>query len=58
MEAIAHSPKFAKRTGVPQGVGKDFAEADDRAGITASHGGKPVPVRKRLPYSHSRKSKG
>jgi len=28
MEAIAHSPKFAKKVGVPQSVGKDFAEAD------------------------------
>jgi len=28
MEAIAHSAKFAKKVGVPQSVGKDFAEAD------------------------------
>ena len=28
MEAIAHSPSFAKKVGVPQKVGKDFAEAD------------------------------
>jgi len=28
MEAIAHSPKFAKKAGVPQSVGKDFAAAD------------------------------
>jgi hypothetical protein len=28
MEAIAHSKKFAKKVGVPQSVGKDFAEAD------------------------------
>lgn len=28
MEAIAHSPKFAKKVGVPQSVGKDFAAAD------------------------------
>jgi len=28
MEAIAHSPLFAKKVGVPQKVGKDFAEAD------------------------------
>lgn len=34
MEAIAHSPKFAKKAGVPQSVGKDFARADDKAGIT------------------------
>jgi hypothetical protein len=28
MEAIAHSPSFAKKVGVPQSVGKDFASAD------------------------------
>ena len=28
MEAIAHSPQFAKKAGVPQSVGKDFAAAD------------------------------
>lgn len=28
MEAIAHSPEFAKKAGVPQKVGKDFAKAD------------------------------
>jgi hypothetical protein len=28
MEAVAHSPSFAKKAGVPQSVGKDFAAAD------------------------------
>jgi hypothetical protein len=28
MEAVAHSPEFAKKAGVPQSVGKDFAKAD------------------------------
>ena len=28
MEAIAHSPSFAKKAGVPQSVGQDFAKAD------------------------------
>jgi hypothetical protein len=28
MEAIAHSPSFAKKVGVPMSVGKDFATAD------------------------------
>jgi hypothetical protein len=28
MEAIAHSPSFAKKVGVPQSVGKDFNNAD------------------------------
>ena len=34
MEAIAHDAAFAKHAGVPQSVGKDFARADDKAGIT------------------------
>ncbi len=29
MEAIAHNPKFAKKAGVPQKVGEDFAAADE-----------------------------
>ena len=33
MEAIAHSPEFAKKAGVPQKVGKDFAAADKAAGM-------------------------
>jgi len=28
MEAVAHSPSFAKKVGVPQSVGKEFAAAD------------------------------
>ncbi|MET4341946.1 hypothetical protein [Bradyrhizobium sp. RT9a] len=28
MEAVAHSPAFAKKAGVPQKVGKEFAAAD------------------------------
>jgi hypothetical protein len=28
MEAIANSPSFAKKVGVPQSVGKDFSNAD------------------------------
>ena len=42
MEAIAHSPEFAAKAGVPQKVGADFARADDKAGITKTHNGKPV----------------
>jgi len=47
MEAIAHSPSFAKKAGVPQSVGKDFANADDKAGITKTHDGKPVKKSRR-----------
>jgi hypothetical protein len=28
MEAVAHNPGFAKKVGIPQSVGKDFAQAD------------------------------
>lgn len=28
MEAVAHNPKFAAKAGIPQKVGKEFAEAD------------------------------
>ena len=28
MEAVAHSPAFAKKVGVPQSVGQDFSSAD------------------------------
>lgn len=41
MEAIAHSSSFAKKAGVAQSVGKDFAKADDKAGITKKPSGSP-----------------
>lgn len=28
MEAVAHDPRFAKKAGVPQSVGQEFARAD------------------------------
>lgn len=37
MEAVAHSAEFAKKAGVPQSVGREFAAADDKAGLTKSH---------------------
>jgi hypothetical protein len=43
MEAVKHSPEFAAEVGVPQSVGRDFAAADDAAGITKTHHGKPIP---------------
>lgn len=30
MQAISHNPDFAKKAGVPQSVGKDFASADKK----------------------------
>jgi hypothetical protein len=38
MEMIAHSPKMAKKAGVPQAVGKEFAAADK--GKKFNEGGK------------------
>ena len=29
MEAVAHNPGFAKKAGIPQSVGKEFAAADE-----------------------------
>jgi hypothetical protein len=40
MEAIAHSPSFAKKVGVPQSVGQDFSKADK--GKTFKRGGDMV----------------
>jgi hypothetical protein len=46
MAAIANNPKFAKKVGVPQSVGKDFNNADK--GKTFKEGGmmKPVNMKK------------
>ena len=43
MAAVANSPKFAKKAGVPQSVGKEFAKADK--GKTFQEGG-PMPSKK------------
>ena len=42
-EAIAHNPDFAKKAGVPQKVGKDFAAADKGRSYKA------LPARKSKP---------
>ena len=44
MEAVAHSPAFAKKAGVPQSVGKEFSNADkgrkfSKGGIMAKNNG-------------------
>jgi len=44
MEAVAHSPSFAKKVGVPQSVGKDFSAADK--GRKFSKGGDMVESKK------------
>jgi hypothetical protein len=33
MAAAAHDPKFAKKVGIPQGVAREFNQADTRTGI-------------------------
>ncbi len=33
MAAVAHNPKFAKKVGVPEAVGKEFNMADAKTGI-------------------------
>jgi hypothetical protein len=43
MEAIAHSPSFAKKVGVPQSVGKEFSKADK--GKTFKRGGEMNPTK-------------
>ena len=45
MAAVANNPKFAKRAGVPQSVGRDFAKADK--GKTFQEGGN-VSIKSRL----------
>ena len=35
MQAAAHSPKFAKKAGIPVKVAKEFAAADKRKGTPA-----------------------
>ena len=43
MEAIAHSPSFAKKVGVPQSVGQDFSKADK--GKTFKQGGNTMATK-------------
>jgi len=53
MEAIAHSPSFAKKVGVPQSVGKDFSTADK--GKTFKRGG-DMATKKMNPFAKFEKS--
>lgn len=46
MEAVAHSPAFAKKAGVPQSVGKDFSNADK--GRKFSKGGDIMATEKKV----------
>ena len=56
MRAVAHSPKFAKKVGVPQSVGKDFTMADKKAKKFGDGGAtkKPMVESKRKPLDMRR----
>lgn len=43
MEAVAHSPSFAKKVGIKQSVGKEFASADK--GKSFKRGGQMAKVK-------------
>ena len=46
MQAVAHSPAFAKKVGVPQSVGKEFSNADK--GRKFSKGGDIMATEKKV----------
>ena len=48
MGEVAHNPAFAKKVGIPQSVGKDFAAADK---------GKKFEKKKSPLYDHPRSKK-
>ena len=52
MEAVAHNPAFAKKVGIPQKVGKEFARADKRkadgGGVNAAGNYTKPELRKRI----------
>jgi hypothetical protein len=51
MEAVAHSPAFSKKVGIPSKVGRDFVEADKRKKF--AKGGTSLSVKRgeKLPVS-------
>ena len=54
MAAIAHSPAFAKKVGVPQSVGQDFSNADK--GRKFSKGGDTMATKGVNPFAKFEKS--
>ena len=54
MEAVAHNPSFAKKVGIPQSVGKDFASADK--GRKFSKGGDTMATKGVNPFAKFEKS--
>jgi hypothetical protein len=55
MEAIAHSPAFAKKVGVSQSVGQDFSAADK--GRKFAKGGDTMATKGVNPFAKFEKSK-
>jgi hypothetical protein len=53
MRAVAHSPSFAKKVGVPTSVGKDFSEADKKM-KKFGKGGAPLMESQRKPIDTRR----
>lgn len=45
MAAVAHDPKFARKAGVPQSVGKEFNEADAGTGILSKSNHKKSAIK-------------
>ena len=37
MQAVAHSPEFARKVGIPQSVGRKFSEADKHKQVAVAH---------------------
>jgi len=54
MAAVAHSPSFAKKVGVPMSVGKDFNNADK--GKTFKQGGDTMATKGVNPFAKFEKS--
>ena len=54
MAAIAHSPSFAKKVGIPQSVGQDFTKADK--GRKFSKGGDTMATKGVNPFAKFEKS--
>jgi len=52
MEAVAHNPEFAKKTGIPTKVGKEFVRADkkmaDGGSVNAAGNYTKPELRKRI----------
>lgn len=59
MTAVEHDPAFARKVGIPQSVGREFAKADNAAGITEHPDRRrkahrdAVKVGHKAPVSHS-----